>query len=1008
MVLTSSKFLLSFLLQKFAFRGETWWNKQHHGMMENITNEIDEGNKKDDNDDVNDDDAKWLGVPLEDIPIGKRRRLSRQHSSLSSSNGGMQQNDEKGNPSPPQNPPRQNTNVLLNDDDKVDRFINTKRGFKECLHVESVPAKISNSVPLENVDRNIVSDEMKLICRQVGIVRIYSHQAEAIRRARQGESVVISTPTASGKSLCYIIPILEMIMEEPNARALLMYPLKALANNQAESFQRFIDAAKRAVGGGARQNGLTNHGVDLEKIARLANCQIKVCDGDSDAQEKAQIRAENTNRIIITNPDSLHWMLPQHHLWGKKFFGNLSLIVLDEAHIFHGVMGSNVALLFRRLMRVCNSYGNPTPEFICTSATIRNPSEHVKALTTRDTSSVAESGAPSGEKRFMLWQPAELKATSKGGVEVSTDDREMAEMKTRKSPNHEAAVLIADLAKNGIRCLCFVESRNQCESVKREVRTTLNKDNCSYLSNKIESYRGGYSRAERRELEKRLQSNQICALVCTSALEMGIDVGSLDATVHVGVPETASSLLQQAGRAGRRRGTSLALVIARENPIDAYYCDRYEELFKRPPEEAFIDPQNEALLTLHLPCAAKELVLDLSSTFDTKMFDLSTEEVEKKNEKYAKLNVEEIHAMNEDSTEANERKAVKKYTPFHAALKKLLSTPTNIKPLVFNATTNTLMEQKKYGVNPHSAVMLRGNPFGDGWWLVLKPKEGSSGINYEQLLQNPETKGMLEKRKLLVECVDSDRALMRLYVGGIHQTRDGTYEVKKIDTMKRIAFCEEYARNGLATVPKKTENITILDTSVAENCAVRYNREVFNTRVSLGNVRVEEFVQGYHRYRVTGADSGKSVSQVEFQTPLVCSNYQTKSLWFSLPEDVLNKIPPENVFAAILGVRNVCVELASSIAFCSRKDVSGSFRFSNDPPNSTCVIFIYDCCPNGVGLSDKLFERAEVLLEKAACVVKNCQCERGCPLCICSGRGGGGAAGAKRFVKMMIECMCAV
>ena len=233
---SSSKFLSSVFSSKNSFRVETWWNKQHHGMMENITNEIDEGNKKDDDDDVN-DDAKWLGVPLEDIPIGKRRRLSRQHSSLSSSNGGMQQNDEKGNPSPPQNPPRQNTNVLLNDDDKVDRFINTKRGFKECLHVESVPAKISNSVPLENVDRNIVSDEMKLICRQVGIVRIYSHQAEAIRRARQGESVVISTPTASGKSLCYIIPILEMIMEEPNARALLMYPLKALANNQAESFK---------------------------------------------------------------------------------------------------------------------------------------------------------------------------------------------------------------------------------------------------------------------------------------------------------------------------------------------------------------------------------------------------------------------------------------------------------------------------------------------------------------------------------------------------------------------------------------------------------------------------------------------------------------------------------------------------------------------------------------------------------------------------------------------------
>jgi len=972
--------------------------------MENITNAIPVVAA---DDAVDDDDAKWLSVPLEDVPIGKRRRLSslsaeRKDGKSSSSpkkpttittttnNNNKKKNNNNNN---------NNNNYNTTSYDKVDRFINAKRGCKECLHVETVPARSSKDAPIENVDRNIVSEEMKLICRQVGISRIYSHQEEAIRRARTGESVVVSTPTASGKSLCYIIPILEKIMSEPNARALLMYPLKALANNQAESFQKFIEAAKRVVA--ARQNGFTDN-VNLGKISRLANCQIKVCDGDSDAREKAEIRAGNTNRIIITNPDSLHWMLPQHASWGKKFFGNLSLIVLDEAHIFHGIMGSNVALLFRRLIRVCNNYGNPTPEFICTSATIRNPSEHVKALTTRNPSSVAESGAPSGDKRFMLWQPAELKLSSKGGGEVSTDDP-VAEMKTRKSPNHEAAVFIADLAKNGIRCLCFVESRAQCESVKREVRTILNKDNCLHLSNKIESYRGGYSRAERRELERRLQSNQICALVCTSALEMGIDVGSLDATVHVGVPETSSSLLQQAGRAGRRHGTSLAVVIARENPIDAYYCDKYEELFKRPPEEAFIDPQNEALLTLHLPCAAKELCFDLDSLeFDKEMFDLDEDDVAKRKKKYKKLNVEEIFAAKE--------KVEKNLTPFNAALKKLTHKTeiTPIAPLMFDNPTNTLRFDKRCEVNPHSAVLLRGNPFGDGWWLVLKPKEGYNGINYEQLLQTPETQAMLEKRKLLVECIDSDRALMRLYVGAIHTTREGTYEVKKIDAMKRIAFCEEYAWNGLATMPKVNENITILDTSVVENCAVRYNRNVLNTRVSLGNVRVEEFVQGYNRFRVTSAEGGKSVSQVEFETPLVCANYRTKSLFFSLPEDVLNKIPSENVFAAILGVRNVCVELASSIAFCSRKDVSSAMKFSNDPPNSKCVIFIYDCCPNGVGLSDKLFECAELLLEKAAYLVKNCPCERGCPLCICSGRGGGRAAGAKKIVKMMLDCMTTV
>ena len=245
-------------------------------------------------------------------------------------------------------------------------------------------------------------------------------------------------------------------------------------------------------------------------------------------------------------------MLPCHKLCGGKFFGNLSFIVLDEAHTFHGVTGSNIALLFRRLLRVCNNYGNSKPEFICTSATICNPSKHIKALTTRKTVTVSENGAPRGEKRYMLWQPDEL---SKG------NDSDSTKIRNRKSPNHEAAVFIADLAKEGIRSLCFVNSRAQCESVKREARNLLG-DKFSHLKDKIESYRGGYSQQERRELERRLQSNNISSLVCTSAMELGIDVGSFQVTIHVGVPELASSMLQQVGRAGRRAGTSCCIVIA--------------------------------------------------------------------------------------------------------------------------------------------------------------------------------------------------------------------------------------------------------------------------------------------------------------------------------------------------------------------------------------------------------------------------------------------------------------
>ena len=740
----------------------------------------------------------------------------------------------------------------------------------------------------------------------------------------------------------------------------------------------------------------------MERIARLAQCQIKVCDGDSNAQQKAQIRTEHHNRIIITNPDSLHFgMLPQHTLWGKKFFGNLSIIVLDEAHTFSGVTGSNIALLFRRLLRVCNGYGNPNPEFICTSATIVNPEEHIKSLTTRKTSSISETGAPSGEKRFMLWQPAELK--QRGGTDIT---KEGQTMKMRKSPNHEAAVLIADLAKEGIRSLCFVESRAQCESVKRDAQNLLAKD-FPHLRNKIESYRGGYSKKERRELEQRLQMNQISALVCTSALEMGIDVGSLEATLHVGVPEMASSLMQQAGRAGRRAGTSLAIVIARENPLDAYYCDKCHELFKRPPEEAFIDPQNEALLNLHLPCAAKEMPLDLSSTFDSRMFDLGADDLAAKDEKYAQLNVEKIFEADYENTDKDGKK-VKKYTPYHAALKNLISTAHHVKALVFNTVTNTIELSKKIQSNPHTAVMLRGNPFGDEWWLVLRPKLGVHGVNYEMMIQSEELKVMLEQRKLLAECIESDRALTRIYTGAIYTTRESTYEVKEIDLMRRIAFCEEEKWSGIATLPKEVQKITILETSTTQNEPIRYNRVIHSTKFSLGNIQVEESVIGFHKCRVSGKEAGAKEGDFAFEKPLVSANYETKSVWFELPSDILNtKIPSrELAFGAILAIRTVCLELSSSIAFCSKKDMRCGFKYIDEPPNSTCIVFLYDSCPNGVGLSEKIFERGEILLEKALHVINTCKCESGCPLCICAGRSSGRAHGSKKYAKMLLESMC--
>jgi DEAD/DEAH box helicase domain-containing protein len=394
-----------------------------------------------------------------------------------------------------------------------------------------------------------------------GIEKLYTHQAAAVEIALSGKNVVVVTPTASGKTLCYNLPAVHSIMGDPATRAIYLFPTKALAEDQRLELQQLNDA----VGG-----PLSCH----------------TYDGDTPPDARRAIR-EKAN-IVMTNPDMLHTgMLPHHTKW-VKLFENLKYFVIDELHYYRGVYGSHLANILRRVRRICEFYGSK-PQFICCSATIANPRELAEAVTGERFEVVSENGAPSGDKYFIFYNPPVVNA----------------QLGIRRSYLHESRRIALEFIRQQQQTLVFTNNR-----LATEILTTYLKDACSHLpfSNEaIRGYRGGYLPKERRHIEEGLRSGRIRAVVATNALELGVDIGSLDAVVLAGYPGTIASTLQRAGRAGRRQAASIAVMVASSAPIDQYVVEHPDYFFGQSPEEAHINPDNLEILLSHLKCAAFEL-----------------------------------------------------------------------------------------------------------------------------------------------------------------------------------------------------------------------------------------------------------------------------------------------------------------------------------------------------------------------------------------------------------------
>ncbi|RYL92124.1 DEAD/DEAH box helicase [Sporolactobacillus sp. THM7-4] len=438
------------------------------------------------------------------------------------------------------------------------------------VHWHTIPGRQADLAPFpEKLDWRL---RRALVER--GISSLYSHQALAFETAGAGKDIVLVTPTASGKTLCYNLPVLQSVLADPSSRALYLFPTKALAQDQKSEMEALINEIGEPV-------------------------KSYTYDGDTAGSIRQKIR--QAGQIVMTNPDMLHSNILPHHTKWVSLFENLRYIVIDELHTYRGVFGSHVANVIRRLERICAYYGS-RPQFICTSATIDNPREHGEALTGRKMTLIDRNGAPSVRKHFLFYNPPVI------NKQLNVREDEMLAVKD----------LAAQFLKNGIQTIVFARSRLKVEllaSHLQEINTGRDE------RAKICAYRGGYLPLERRRIERGLRDGKIMGVVSTNALELGVDIGQLQVCIMTGYPGNMASVWQQAGRAGRRTEDAVIIMVASSSPLDQYITGHPDYFFSGKPEEARINPDNLMILMDQMKCAAYELPFQKGDTFGDEPVD---------------------------------------------------------------------------------------------------------------------------------------------------------------------------------------------------------------------------------------------------------------------------------------------------------------------------------------------------------------------------------------------------
>ena len=752
------------------------------------------------------------------------------------------------------------------------RIENNRRFLENVTALEHLPESPGSYAPYPAW----VHPRLKAVLSREGIERLYSHQAEAIELIRNDKDVVLVTPTASGKTLCYNLPVLQRILEEPDTRALYLFPTKALAQDQMHEVHSLITAL-------------------------AAEIRTYTYDGDTPDDARQAIRKQG--HIVITNPDMLHTGILPHHTKWQKLFANLQYVVVDELHVYRGVFGSHLTNILRRLKRICRFYGTD-PVFVCCSATVANPREHAERLLERSVALIDKSGAPRGARTFILYNPPIV-------------NRELGIRQSALTPARDIA---RDLIANHIQTIVFATSRLNVEILTKYLKDHFSKDK-PIDDQFVAGYRGGYLPELRRSIEKGLRERAVMGVVSTNALELGIDIGDLEACVMAGYPGSIASTWQQAGRAGRKKDVSVAILIGKSNPMDQFLMENPDYFFSRSPEHCRVNPDNLLILLHHIKCAAFELPFEKGERF-------GREDIEEILDYLAEKGI--LHRVDER---------------WHWSAE---SYPAN--------------EISLRTVNPENVVVIDTTDAGNHRVIAEVDWDSAFTAVHEGAIYMVASQQYhvdtfdVERRKAYVKQVDTD-----YYTDAMTSTN-----VRAIDEFDQTTAGRVIVEHGEVQVVRKvvgfkkikfytSENVGYGDVTLPENDmhTTSYWFTIPWDLLDTLPYRREELVDG-----LLGL--------------AYCLHHIAAMLLMADIRDIDRCIGDKSGEWYVRYGRDRRVITANPAA-STQNIMANAF----DP-----TLFLFDAYPGGIGFSELLFEQHDKLLAAARDHIRNCPCDHGCPMCV--------------------------
>jgi DEAD/DEAH box helicase domain-containing protein len=812
------------------------------------------------------------------------------------------------------------------------------RSDEVLTSIKHIPARDADYRPMPSW----VRPELAAAYQAKGIDRLYTHQAAAAELARAGKDFVVVTPTASGKTLCYNLPILNAVLENTDTRALYLFPTKALAQDQL---------------------------TELQDLATRVDDQFGVFTYDGDTPADARKAIRERGHIVLTNPDMLHTGILPHHTKWTRVFENLRYIVLDELHSYRGVFGSHLANVLRRIARIAEFYGS-RPQFVCCSATIANPGELAGQLTEREVSTIEENGAPSAEKLFVFYNPPMVNRN----------------LGIRRSYLTETTRVAKELLAQKLQTIVFANSRLHTEVLL----TYLQQANPAQPggAEPIRGYRGGYLPGERREIERGLREGRVRGVVATNALELGIDIGSLDACVMAGYAGSIASTWQRAGRAGRRSGTSCAVLVASSAPLDQFIVQHPDYFFGRSPEHAYVQPDNLEILVNHLKCAAFELPIGPE-------------------EKFGRVDVQELCAR---LAEAG---------------------------FLHRSGANWHWVQEAY---PADTVSLR-SVTSDNFVII-----------HASLEDDGNTAGAKKGPPEVIGEVDFSSALTTVHPKAIYLHQGQQYHVDRLDFGQRKAYVrrvnidyytdavrytqvrvlEIAEEEGIADPPvdespfegasrRATTELVPRERASSESYASSASSTSFASRAH-GDVLVRSQVIGFKKIKFF---TNENVGDGKLELPE--NEMHTTAFWITLERSLLTGLPfgLSDRQSGIFGLLHALESMATLLLMCDRRDLGTTVgerpaspgveadwqEFSsatNDPAQMKELfepnLYLYDAYPGGIGFSEPLYRVHDLLLQRTRELIASCPCESGCPSCV--GPAGMHSERTKEAALAILERLC--